>query len=393
MYGNFVLFDDSGTPQIGKRVYVGDMKGKDEAWLRDTIFAHPEIIPIDDLDPTFGPLVPLCRELRSDAGAIDAVFISERGRLTIVECKLWKNPQARREVVAQTLDYVSALAAWSFADLQRQVAAAIGEQGSILDVVQKHTGGRLREREFVDAVSRSLREGRILVLIAGDGIREGMRSLTELVNRNATKAFSFGLIEVALYQFTKDRLVIQPRILMESEVVTREVVIATPERNGDAIQIGQKTEEPEEDSAKPGGKVHNKKWWMPLLHMKFDDPEQEPPFWAGTNNLVLKTPFPGILIKAASLTNKDYIEVFVSATRSENLNIVKHLAKRDRNYLLGRLPKGTVINHPELGWPVAIENRRPLADSEKYDWLAKNLNAFVSVLRPRLRKWYEETRD
>jgi hypothetical protein len=31
--------------------------------------------------------------------------------LTIVECKLWKNPQARREVVAQTLHYISALAA------------------------------------------------------------------------------------------------------------------------------------------------------------------------------------------------------------------------------------------------------------------------------------------
>jgi hypothetical protein len=35
-------------------------------------------------------------ELRTDAGPIDAVFINERGRLTIVECKLWKNPEAVR---------------------------------------------------------------------------------------------------------------------------------------------------------------------------------------------------------------------------------------------------------------------------------------------------------
>jgi hypothetical protein len=33
-------------------------------------------------------------KLRTDAGPIDAVFINERGRLTIVECKLWKNSEA-----------------------------------------------------------------------------------------------------------------------------------------------------------------------------------------------------------------------------------------------------------------------------------------------------------
>jgi hypothetical protein len=80
----------------------------------------------------------------------------------------------------------------------------LGRQGNIpFEFSRKHSGGNLREREFVDDVSRSLREGRFLVLLAGDGIREGVQSLTELVNRNATKAFSFALIEVALYQFGK----------------------------------------------------------------------------------------------------------------------------------------------------------------------------------------------
>jgi hypothetical protein len=105
MYGKFVLLDQAGKLEIGERAYLGDVKGQDEVWLRDTLFRNPEIIPTDDIDPAFGPLVPLCKELRTDAGRIDAVFINERGRLTIVECKLWKNPQARREVVAQTLDY------------------------------------------------------------------------------------------------------------------------------------------------------------------------------------------------------------------------------------------------------------------------------------------------
>lgn len=61
------------------------------------LFENPEILPTDDIDSAFGPLVPLCKELRTDAGQVDALFITERGRLMIVECKLWKNRQARRE--------------------------------------------------------------------------------------------------------------------------------------------------------------------------------------------------------------------------------------------------------------------------------------------------------
>ena len=85
MYGNFVLVDRPGKLEKGQRVFLGDVKDKNEAWLRDTLFNNPEIIPTDEIDSAFGPLVPLCTELRTDAGPIDAVFINEHGRLTIVE--------------------------------------------------------------------------------------------------------------------------------------------------------------------------------------------------------------------------------------------------------------------------------------------------------------------
>jgi hypothetical protein len=125
MYGSFVLLEQSGKIARGERVHVGETKGRNEAWLRNMLFNFPEIVPTEDIDPTFSPLIPLCKELRTEAGLIDATFVNERGRLTIVECKLWKNPQSRREVVAQTLHYVSALSEWTYADLQRQVSAAL----------------------------------------------------------------------------------------------------------------------------------------------------------------------------------------------------------------------------------------------------------------------------
>jgi hypothetical protein len=53
--------------EIGERVGLAGAKGRDEAWLRDILFDHPAIIP-EEIDSTFAPLVPLCKELRTDAG-------------------------------------------------------------------------------------------------------------------------------------------------------------------------------------------------------------------------------------------------------------------------------------------------------------------------------------
>lgn len=43
-----------------------------------------------------------------------------------MECKLWRNPQARREVLAQILEYASLLRGWSYGDLTARLKAARG---------------------------------------------------------------------------------------------------------------------------------------------------------------------------------------------------------------------------------------------------------------------------
>lgn len=358
MYGTFVLLDQAGKLERGQRVYLGEVKGKDESWLQDTLFNHPELIPIEDIDPAFAPLVPLCKELRTLVGRIDAVFINERGRLTIVECKLWKNPQARREVVAQALDYVSALSEWSYADLQRQVSEALHRQGNILlEVVRGRVPTGIREAEFVDAVSRSLREGRILVLLAGDGICEGIQSLTELVSRSATKAFKFGLIETAVYRFGKNRFAIQPRVLAKTETLEREMTIVNMKGEMGPVDIEELVgHAPDITSVdgRGGNKERLRAWWEPILKMKFDDPEQESPQWLVTNNIVLPTPYPGIQIKAWGMVDGNQMGVYMTGTQ-RRLEAAKKLIKRDKSYLLDHLPDGTIIDPGSL-WPVILKN-------------------------------------
>jgi hypothetical protein len=153
-------------------------------------------------------------------------------------------------------------------------------------------------------------------------------------------------------------------------------------------------DDPEELTGEPTvavGKGHLKEWWEPLLKMKFDDPEQEALFWVGTNNLILKTPYPGIRIKAWSSVGGGPMGVFLSGTRADNVDAVREQIKRDRRYLIDNLPTGTVVDAREL-YPVMLQNFDALSDLDRHAWLKKSLNAFVNVLRPRLAKWYGESR-
>jgi hypothetical protein len=76
-----------------------------EVWLQELLFKHPSILPVAYLDEDYAPLISIGREIAN----IDNLFISPSGQLTIVETKLWRNPEAHRTVVAQMYDYANTL--------------------------------------------------------------------------------------------------------------------------------------------------------------------------------------------------------------------------------------------------------------------------------------------
>jgi len=92
-----------------------------EADIQALIQAHPACLPITEIDAIFAGPVPICTELNTPAGAIDNFMVTPTGLPVLVECKLWRNPEGRREVVGQILDYAKELSRWSSSDLQREV--------------------------------------------------------------------------------------------------------------------------------------------------------------------------------------------------------------------------------------------------------------------------------
>lgn len=86
-----------------------DDKDITEKWLQKQLDENPGLLPIDDISSAWGPLVSLGREIPLPVGYIDNLFVSPAGEVTVVEAKLWRNPEARRKVIGQILDYAAAL--------------------------------------------------------------------------------------------------------------------------------------------------------------------------------------------------------------------------------------------------------------------------------------------
>lgn len=81
----------------------------DEGGLQEVLRKHPSVLPLGE-DERFSPAVPVAREACLGPGCyLDNLYASPAGYVTLVETKLWKNAEARREVVAQSIEYAMRL--------------------------------------------------------------------------------------------------------------------------------------------------------------------------------------------------------------------------------------------------------------------------------------------
>lgn len=199
-----------------------------ESWLQELIFSYPRILPVGEIESIFNPLISIGREIPTEVGSIDNLFISPQGYLTIVETKLWRNPEARREVVGQIIDYAKEVSKWSYEDLNQKVKnyskASINKDLGIVDLIKKSCDlDEEQEIELIDAITKNIKQGHFLLLIVGDGIRESVEDMAEYLSQYPQLHFTLALVELKIYEMGKDRLVI-PQLVVRTQEVTRAII-------------------------------------------------------------------------------------------------------------------------------------------------------------------------
>lgn len=301
----------------------------DENWLQQILHSHPAILPVEQIEPGFGHLIPLCRELPLSLGGgqfgyLDNLFVTADGGLFLIEAKLWRNPEARRKVVAQALEYVAAVFRLGYGELEQAVLRARGKaerSATSLTEIVGWTAPDLDEAEFVDAVSRNLKRGRAIVAVVGDGIREDILPLAELLQSHAGHRFTFALVELGVFEAPINgvRLIV-PSVLAQTVLIERGVIrfdgqtdhltvsAATVQHTSDLTQSSRRVGSIGEDEFFDMLARKNSEW--PDLLRYFLDEAVKIGFYAERKGgLNLKHPYPeGQPLNLASINKEGAVE-------------------------------------------------------------------------------------
>lgn len=244
-----VLIDKSNKYEKLNRVLLSSETIK-EKWLQDLLAKNPSILPTGDVDPTYSPLFLIGREIMTPNGRIDNLYVTPNGHLVIVETKLWSNPEARRAVVGQIIEYAKAVKTWDYENVNRAYKEYHKTKTNLFDALvaaghKDNTG----EIEFVDTLTKNIHKSRFLLMIVGDGIRENVEELLESTSNMIDMHHNIALCELEIYKLGTSKIVI-PHLTAHTKVVTRGVI---------SIEDGSiKVENTEEELSTPVN-THNKK--------------------------------------------------------------------------------------------------------------------------------------
>ena len=371
--------------------------GMTEAEIQAIVHEYPSCLPIAEIDPLFINPVPICRELSTPAGSIDNFMVTATGLPVLVECKLWRNPEGRREVVGQILDYAKELARWSSSDLQREAGRRLGRQGNVILELVRDAGHDVDEMGFNDALTANLRRGRFLLVIVGDGIRVGVENIADYLQIHSGLHFTFGLVELPIYELgSGDRLIV-PRVLAHTKTLLRTVVevpdgFAVTEEDDEEVESGS-LETPERRAGRQRRNSIRHRFWSDFLSgLKLDDPEQMRPPAALGGHVVFKFGAPGgsswLTVFRDMRANR--VGLFLSSNRNSAGERASQLLADQARDISQELGSGATVNFEE-DRPV-ISDGFAVGDLEAHDdraraisWLQNRTNDFVNVLRPRIR--------
>ena len=177
-----------------------------QMFLRD----HADLIPVGELELGTPPLLCIGWEVNVASGTEDLLYVDETGLLTIVETKLRKNPEARREVVGQVLEYAAQACGWSSGDVELRAQKFFSSQdcpheyrGLTVEQALRHflegTNSPALDgfsyEAFLNLVSANLERGHIRLIIAIDEPPDPLLRIVEFVNRFSER-FEMYLIQL-----------------------------------------------------------------------------------------------------------------------------------------------------------------------------------------------------
>src|SRR5574341_1564844 len=197
---DYILVQDAKGQ--GQRAAETDLP--DEKTLQRLIREHPETLPLDDLGDDIPPLLIVGRETALATGYADVVGLDSEGLVTVIECKLDRNPEAKRGVVAQVLGYAASLWGMTYEQFESLVTrkyldSSICHRSDLRGVAlddaialfrdEQALGGEWDKSAFREQLADNLSHGRFRLVIVVDKVNDELRRTVEFLNTCTGPAF------------------------------------------------------------------------------------------------------------------------------------------------------------------------------------------------------------
>lgn len=202
--------------------------GKEEI-LQEIVKKYPQIIPLEEIDEDFKPLLVIGREFTlENAGSIDLLAIDTLGLITIIEFKLGRSTEIRK-VVAQVIEYAANMWEMSYDVLDEKVQHYFNSTRCEINDLKRKTLAQavkwhfkytkeaedieFSPEDFIINVSSNLQRGEFRLIIFCDYVDERTKRAVEYLNSLASfdiYCVSTDAFEVEGKQFFKSSLITKP---------------------------------------------------------------------------------------------------------------------------------------------------------------------------------------
>ncbi len=238
--GVFLLQGDNSLVRMIEQPYEA------ESLLQRLLAAHPDLLAGDQIDPV-NPRRWLLVEREAgvpaslggtDWWAVDHLFLDQDATPTFVEVKRATDTRARREVVAQMLDYAAnATEYWPVDRMRELFVLRCAEQGTDpAEALRDVVGPEGDEAAFWELAKSNLRDGRVRLLFVADRIPPSLRRIIEFLNRQMNPA---EVLAVEIRQFAPSSdaplRTLVPRVIGQTEQARGAKLIPRPPSQSDPI--------------------------------------------------------------------------------------------------------------------------------------------------------------
>lgn len=194
----------------------GINKKKLEAALQDILNNHPAVLsgrqmaPGSQDPPRF---ILLKNEKNQGRNSLDHLFVDQYAKPTLVETKLFENPEAKREVIGQLIDYAAnAAASWCNGIARKDAKEFWNKKGKNLDQLIIDELDVENVEKFWSDFESNLMQEKLRLIIAADMLRPEVRRMIEFLNRRLEGIDVMGL-ELSCFSGGSEDIVLVPTII------------------------------------------------------------------------------------------------------------------------------------------------------------------------------------